>query len=294
MPDLIQYAVPVFVLLVALEAAADAVMRRDLYEIKDAAASLTMGVGNLLVNLVAKALQFTIFTALHRFAIFHIGYQWWAWALVFLADDFTYYWFHRVSHESRFFWASHVVHHSSQRYNLSTALRQTWTGSFMGFVFWLWMPIVGFPPAMIMTMGALSLLYQFWIHTELVRSVGAFELILNTPSHHRVHHAANPKYIDRNHGGTLIVWDKLFGSYEPEDLADAPRFGLTKNIHTYNPIRIAFHEWADMGRDVWNAPGWRNKLLYAFGNPGWRHELPLAIRQEPLADEQERARVLAP
>jgi sterol desaturase/sphingolipid hydroxylase (fatty acid hydroxylase superfamily) len=144
----------------------------------------------------------------------------------------------------------------------------------MGFVFWLWMPVIGFPPVMIMTMSALSLLYQFWIHTELVRSLGPFELILNTPSHHRVHHGANPKYIDRNHAGTLIVWDKLFGSFEPEDPADAPRFGLTKNINTYNPVRIAFHEWVELGRDVWCARGWRNKLHYAFGNPGWRHELP--------------------
>ena len=120
---------------------------------------------------------------------------------------------------------------------------------------------------MIMTMGALSLLYQFWIHTELIRNLGPFERILNTPSHHRVHHGSNPKYIDRNHGGTLIVWDKLFGTFEPEDPADAPRFGLTTNIHTYNPVRIAFHEWVDMGRDVWTARGWRNKLRYAFGNP---------------------------
>jgi sterol desaturase/sphingolipid hydroxylase (fatty acid hydroxylase superfamily) len=272
LPDLIALAVPAFVLLVTLEAIADAVMRRDLYEIKDTAASLTMGVGNLLVNLLAKALQFFIFTVLHRFAIFHIGYQWWAWALIFFADDFTYYWFHRVSHECRLFWASHVVHHSSQRYNLSTALRQTWTGSFMGFIFWLWMPLVGFPPAMIMTIGAISLLYQFWIHTELIRSMGPVERVLNTPAHHRIHHASNARYLDRNHGGTLIVWDKLFGTFAPEDPSDAPRFGLTKNIRTYSPIRIAFHEWSDMVRDAWRAPDWRSKFLYVFGNPGWRPE----------------------
>jgi len=272
MRDLIQYAVPGFLLLVALEASVDAVMRRDLYEIKDTAASLTMGVGNLLTNLLAKAVQFSVFSMLHRFAIFHIGYQWWAWGLIFLADDFTYYWYHRASHKSRFFWASHVVHHSSQHYNLSTALRQTWTGSFVSFLFWLWMPIVGFPPAMIMTMGALSLFYQFWIHTELVRSLGPLELALNTPSHHRVHHAANPKYIDRNHGGTLIIWDRFFGTYEAEDPEDAPYFGLTKNINTHNPARIAFHEWVDMWRDVCTAPGWRNKFLHLFGTPGWRHE----------------------
>jgi sterol desaturase/sphingolipid hydroxylase (fatty acid hydroxylase superfamily) len=272
MPDLINLAVPAFLLLLTLEAIADGVMRRDLYEIKDAAASLTMGVGSLLVNLLSKAMQFSVFCMLHRWAMFDIGYQWWAWLLIFFADDWTYYWYHRISHGCRFFWASHVVHHSSQRYNLSTALRQTWTGSFMSFIFWLWMPLVGFPPAMIMSIGAISLLYQYWIHTELVRSVGPLELVLNTPAHHRVHHASNPRYIDRNHGGTLIIWDKLFGTFEREDPDEAPRFGLTKNINSYNPLRIAFHEWIDMIRDVRHAPGWRNKLRYIFGNPGWRHE----------------------
>jgi sterol desaturase/sphingolipid hydroxylase (fatty acid hydroxylase superfamily) len=280
MPDLIVLAVPAFVLLVALEAVADAVMRRDLYEIKDTAASLTMGIGNLAVNLLAKAMQFSIFTVLHRFAIFHIGYQWWAWVLIFFADDFSYYWFHRISHECRFFWASHVVHHSSQRYNLSTALRQTWTGSFMGFVFWLWMPVVGFPPAMIMAIGAISLLYQFWIHTELIRSLGFVERVLNTPSHHRVHHGSNARYLDRNHGGTLILWDKLFGTFEAEDPNEAPRFGLTKNINSYNPIRIAFHEWADMFRDARSAPDWRSKLLCIFGNPGFRYKPRTAVPAE--------------
>lgn len=272
MPDLITFAVPAFLLLLASEAIADAVMRRDLYEIKDTAASLTMGVGNLLVTLLSKAIQFSLFTVLHGFAFFHIGFQWWAWVLVFFADDCTYYWYHRVSHQCRFFWASHVVHHSSQRYNLSTALRQTWTGSFTSFLFWLWMPFVGFPPAMIMSIGSISLLYQFWIHTELVRSLGPLERVLNTPAHHRVHHACNPRYIDRNHGGTLIIWDRLFGTFKPEDVADVPRFGLTKNINSYNPVRIAFHEWADMWGDARHAGRWRDKFFYIFGNPGWRHE----------------------
>ena len=272
MVNLIHLAIPGFILLVVAEAVFDAIMRRDLYEAKDTAASLTMGVGNVIVNLVAKTMQFGLYTFLYRFAIFPIGYRWWAWVLVFFADEFSYYWFHRTSHECRLFWASHVVHHSSQRYNLGTALRQTWTGSFMGFVFWLWMPLVGFPPMMILTMQAISLLYQFWIHTEVVRTIGPLEAVLNTPSHHRVHHASNPKYIDRNHGGTLIVWDRAFGSFEPEDMVDPPQYGLTKNIHTYNPFRIAFHEWVDMARDVRRAPGWRNKLRYVFGRPGWRHD----------------------
>ena len=272
MPDLIHLAIPAFILLMVLEALAGAAMQRDIYAVKDAAASITMGLGNLAADLLAKVVQFTVLTSLHRFAIFHIGFEWWAWLLLFFGDEFSYYWFHRVSHECRLFWASHVVHHSSERYNLSTALRQTWTGSFMSFVFWLWLPIVGFAPAMIMTMKAISLLYQFWIHTELVRSLGPLEAVFNTPSHHRVHHGSNPRYIDRNHGGTLIIWDKLFGTFEPENPADPVRFGLTKNIETYNPVRIAFEEWIDMFRDVWRAPGWNNKLRYLLGNPGWRHE----------------------
>jgi sterol desaturase/sphingolipid hydroxylase (fatty acid hydroxylase superfamily) len=284
MPDLIQLAIPAFLLLMIIEAAAATVMEREIYEVKDAAASVTMGLGNLAADLLAKVVQFSILTYLHRFAIFHIGFQWWAWVLLFFGDEFSYYWFHRVSHECRLFWASHVVHHSSERYNLSTALRQTWTGSFMSFVFWLWLPIVGFAPVMIMAMKAISLLYQFWIHTELVRSLGPLEAVFNTPSHHRVHHGSNPRYIDRNHGGTLIIWDKLFGTFEPENPADPVRFGLTKNIETYNPVRIAFHEWVDLFRDAWRAPGGGNKLRYVFGNPGWRHEeipAPLLGARQP-------------
>src|SRR5215469_6841857 len=272
MPDLITMAIPAFLVLLLAEAVAGAVMRRDLYAFKDMAASLTMGIGSVLLDLFAKAIQFSFLTYLHRFAIFSVGFQWWAWVLLFFGDEISYYWFHRISHECRFFWASHVVHHSSERYNFSTALRQTWTGSFTSLVFWLWLPIIGFAPVMIMTMKAVSLLYQFWIHTELVRSMGALEKVMNTPSHHRVHHGSNPCYIDRNHGGTLIIWDKLFGTFEPENPADPPRFGLTHNINTYNPVRIAFHEWIQMFVDAWSAPGWTNKLRYVFGNPGWRHD----------------------
>jgi sterol desaturase/sphingolipid hydroxylase (fatty acid hydroxylase superfamily) len=249
-------------------------MRRDLYEIKDSAASITMGLGSVFVGLATKAMQLGIFSVIYRFRIFNLSYQWWVWLLLFFGDEFSYYWFHRASHEVRLFWASHVVHHSSQRYNLSTALRQSWTGTITGWVFWMWLPLVGFHPMMVLTMQAISLLYQFWIHTELVRSMGPLEVVLNTPSHHRVHHGSNPQYIDRNHAGTLIMWDRLFGTFEPEDEGDRPRFGLTRNISTYNPVRIAFHEWADIWHDIRTAPGWRNKFRYVFGRPGWRHDAP--------------------
>ena len=287
MHDLVELAIPAFLLLVFVEVMFDAVMRRDLYEFKDTAASLAMGIGNASVGLVAKAMVFGIFTWIHRFAVFHIGYTWWAWVLVFFADDFSYYWFHRVSHRCRLFWASHVVHHSSQRYNLGTALRQTWTGAFMSFIFWAWMPLVGFTPLMVMTMQSISLIYQFWIHTEVVGRMGVLEQVLNTPSHHRVHHGSNPQYIDRNHAGMLIVWDRLFGTFEREK--ERCIYGLTTNIGTYNPVRIAFHEWVEMWRDVRTAPTLYDKVLYVFGNPGWKQirtqERPQAL-QASGADSQ--------
>ncbi len=269
-PNLIDLAIPAFLLLLIIEAIADARMRTELYERQDTFASLAMGIGNVVVNLVAKGLQFGILLWLYKFRLFTLGTAWGAWVALFFCDEFSYYWYHRTSHECRLFWASHVVHHSSQKYNLSTALRQTWTGSFMGFIFWLWLPLVGFLPWMVVTMQAISLLYQFWIHTEIIKSMGPLEAVMNTPSHHRVHHGSNPEYIDRNHGGTLIIWDRLFRSFEPERAR--VRYGLTKNINTYNPFVIAFHEWVDIARDVRRAPGLGNKLRYIFGRPGWSHE----------------------
>ena len=285
MHNLIHLAIPGFLLLLVIEVIAAAWMQQDLFEWKDTAASLTMGIGNVIIGLFTKVLLFASYGFVHRFAIFHIGYQWWAWLLLFFAEDFTYYVFHRSSHECRFFWASHVVHHSSQRYNLGTALRQTWTGGIsFSFVFWLWLPLVGFPPIMVMTMQAISLLYQFWIHTELIRSLGPLEAFFNTPSHHRVHHASNLRYLDRNHAGTLIIWDRLFGTFEPEDESEPLIYGLTKNINTYNPVRIAFHEWIDIARDLRTARTWTERWHYVFGSPGWKYERQLVESSSPLAE----------
>ena len=269
-PNLINLAIPGFIGLLLLEVVLDAVMRRELYQFKDTAASLAMGTGSILLSVFNKALMFAAYTAVHRFAIFNIGYQWWVWAVLFFAEDLTYYWFHRTSHECRLFWASHVVHHSSQHYNLGTALRQTWTGNFMTFIFWLWLPLVGFAPIMVLTMQSISLLYQFWIHTEIIKHMGPLEWVMNTPSHHRVHHASNTRYLDKNHAGTLIIWDRIFGTFAPEQ--EPVVYGLTKNIGTYNPVRIAFHEWADIARDFSSARSWSERWSYIFGRPGWKYE----------------------
>ena len=273
MKDLIHYAIPGFVILLLAEIIATAVQQKDYYDARDTAGSLAMGIGNVVIGIVGKVVVFGAFSLVYQFRLFTVDMtQWWAWVLLFFADDFSYYWFHRISHGSRYFWASHVVHHSSQRYNLGTALRQTWTGNLSGsFIFWIWLPLLGFHPAAIMTMQAISLLYQFWIHTEFIHRLPApIEFIFNTPSHHRVHHATNLNYLDKNHAGILIIWDRLFGTFQRED--ERPVYGLTKNIDSHNPVKIAFHEWTDMIRDLRRAGSVRNALGYLFGPPGWSHD----------------------
>jgi sterol desaturase/sphingolipid hydroxylase (fatty acid hydroxylase superfamily) len=262
-------AIPFFLGLLWLE---DRLARRRglrLHDARDTAASLAMGLGNLAIQIAWKGVAFAFFLWLYRFRLFEPGTGVAAWALLFLADDFCYYAFHRAHHEVRFLWAAHVAHHSSQRYHLATALRQPWTTPFTGILFWAPLPLLGFHPLMIAAMQAISLVYQFWIHTELIGRLGPLEWVLNTPSHHRVHHGSNPRYLDRNHGGILIVWDRLFGTFEPE--SEPVRFGLTRNIETHNPVRIAFDEWLAVLRDA-SAPGLtlRARLGVCLQPPGWR------------------------
>ena len=195
-------------------------------------------------------------------------HDWWTWVVLFLADDFVYYWYHRAHHEVRLLWASHVVHHSSQRYNLSTALRQTWT-PFTVIPFYVPLAAIGIPPWMIFLEQSVSLIYQFWIHTERIGKLPRwFEFVWNTPSHHRVHHGSNPAYLDRNYGGILIIRDRLFGSFEPE--GERVRYGLTKNLSTYNPLRVAFHEYAAIWADMVAATRLRDRLAHLTRGPGWR------------------------
>ncbi len=260
-------AIPFFIACLLLEAILAAHGKRRVFEARDTVTSLAMGVGNVLIGLFWKGIAFGIYTALHQFALFDIGHGPLAWVAVIFADDFAYYWFHRLHHEVRFFWASHVTHHSSQRYNLATALRQSWTTHFTGLPFYAPLALIGFDPAMMITASALNLLYQFWVHTQLIDRLGPLEWVMNTPSHHRVHHGANVEYLDRNYAGIFILWDRLFGTFEPEV---APvRYGLTKNITSFNPVHVAFHEWVAVFRDAWRAPDFGTALHYLFARPGW-------------------------
>jgi sterol desaturase/sphingolipid hydroxylase (fatty acid hydroxylase superfamily) len=234
-----------------------------------------MGLGNVLLGFFSKVLLLLAFFYIYEnFRLFTIPIVWWSFILIFFADDLAYYWFHRISHECRLFWASHVVHHSSQHYNLSTAFRQTWSGAFYSFVFWLWLPLLGFHPGMIILQMSISLIYQFWIHTEAIDKMPKwFETVFNTPSHHRVHHGSNPLYLDRNHAGILIIWDRMFGTFQPELKDEKVVYGLVKNINTYNPISIAFIEWIDLFKDSFSGrKSLKNRILYLIKPPGWRHD----------------------
>lgn len=190
-------------------------------------------------------------------------------ATAILVWDFIYYWNHRFMHESRYMWAVHVVHHSSERYNLSTALRQPVADALGTFLPQGILCLAGFEPGLIASARGINLLYQFWIHTEAINKLGPFEKVLNTPSHHRVHHGSNPQYIDRNHGSILIIWDKLFGTFEDEH--ERVVYGLTRNIKTFNPLRIAVHEHAEMLDDVKRSGDWKERLSYVLRGPGWAY-----------------------
>lgn len=273
--DPVVYAIPFFLITIAVELYLNQKEKRELYETKDSLASIGMGLGSLVIDLLMKTLAFTGYIYLFQFRLFDIGWHWWSWVLIFFADDFTFYWHHRLSHEVRILWSAHVNHHSSTHYNLSTALRQSWGEQLYKFIWWSWMPLLGFDPLMMMMMMSISLIYQYWVHTELIRRFPTwFEFVFNTPSHHRVHHASNIRYLDQNHGGILIIWDRLFGTFSKEDDNEKPVYGITKNIETYNLFKIATHELKDVIKDVKSAPRFTDKLKYIFYPPGWSHNGP--------------------
>lgn len=298
MPNLVLYAIPVFLLSVIVEGAWTRNHPEVVgYTLRDTAASLAMALLSVFVSGGAKLLSIPLFVVLYRHRLFSIGDAWWTWFVLLFAEDLCYYWFHRVHHEVRIFWSAHVVHHSSRHFNLSTALRQPILTPFTGPLFWAPLLLVGFAPERVLLMQGCSLLYQFWIHTEAIGRLGAFEWVMNTPSHHRVHHSKNIPYLDRNHAGVFIIWDRLFGTFAAE--TERTVYGLTKDIQSFHPARIAFHELAAIGRDVLRAPHWLARLGYLFAPPGWSHDgssktagqLQRAARAEPPALE---ARVEAP
>ncbi|MDT0424080.1 sterol desaturase family protein [Streptomyces evansiae] len=271
LPDVVLWSVPAFVLLTVVEIVTVRLHPDEDdagYEAKDAATSVTMGLGSLVTDFVWKIPIVAVYSALYALTPLRIPVLWWTVLLMLLAQDFFYYWSHRGHHVIRLLWACHVVHHSSRAFNLTTALRQPWT-SLTSWPFYLPLIALGVHPAALAFCSSANLVYQFWIHTERVHKLPApVEYVFNTPSHHRVHHASQGSYLDRNFGGILIVWDRLFGSFTPE--TERPVYGLTKNITTYNPLRVATHEYVALARDLRAARTWRDRLRHLVNGPGWR------------------------
>lgn len=286
--DVTLLAVPLYLLAIMIELVAVRYWhRKGEFETRDALTSLLMGTGNVVAGLLLGFVSVTALLWVWQFRFFDLGLHWWVFVAAFIFDDLRYYWYHRIAHRVRWVWAEHVNHHSSQHYNLTTALRQSWTGQITG-MFILQVPLVllGFHPAVIAFVYGFNLIYQFWIHTEAIGKMWKpVEFIFNTPTHHRVHHATNPRYLDANFAGTLIIWDRLFGTFVEELPEDMPRYGIVRNIGTFNPVRVAFHEWVGMLKDVF-APGLslRQRLMYMAAPPGWSHDGSRKTSEDLKAD----------
>ncbi len=268
--NLILYAIPGFFALILAELAVDKLRNTGYYRINDSVNSLTIGVFSRIAGLAKAAVPIAMYPlALEYLALMQWEQTWVLWVVAFAVYDFCYYWNHRMGHEVNFFWASHVVHHSSEEYNLTTALRQTST-SVLGWIFYLPLALMGVPLEVFISVAALNLIYQFWVHTRHVPKLGWFEWCFVTPSNHRVHHAQNQIYIDKNYGGVFILWDRIFGTFQ-EELDDEPViFGIRKALKSWNPLWANFHVISQLCKDSWHTARYRDKLKVWFAKTGWR------------------------
>lgn len=269
--SLIIYAIPVFFLLIGVELLITKMQKLSYYRMNDAIANLSCGIGSQLAGIFTKTFTFIGYLWLYEYSIWKIENSILMFIVLFIGVDFFYYWFHRLAHEISFLWGSHVVHHQSEEYNLTVALRQAWLQGVFSWVFYLPLAVVGFSPAVFITIASLQTLYQFWIHTKLIGKMNpVFEYVFNTPSHHRVHHGVNPKYIDRNHGGTLIIFDRWFGTFQAEE--EEVVYGVTKQTNSWNPVYVNFEYWIDLFREAFQVKKVKNFFLMMFKMPGWKPE----------------------
>lgn len=277
-------SIPIFFILMGIELVVERITNKKLYRLPDAIANLSCGITSQLSGLFLKVFAIGIYQLLHEnFNLVTWDKTLFYWLALFLLADLTYYWAHRMSHEINLFWGGHVVHHQSEEYNLSVALRQSSLQVIWTFAFSLPLAFIGFETLDFALMSAFITLYQFWIHTETINKMGWFELVFNTPSHHRVHHGRDPKYIDKNHAGTLIIWDKMFGTFQEEE--ERPTYGITKPINSWNAVWANFSHYAEMGNDLKKIPTWSDKIKYLFKKPGWLPEYLGGYRAAPPVDK---------
>jgi alkylglycerol monooxygenase len=278
--DLILLAVPFFFLLIGIELIAEKVRGTNYYRLNDSITSLTTGTLSQLLKVVQLMVPFTIYVMVFQhFSLFRLADSAPVWIVAFVLYDFSYYWLHRCGHEVNVLWAAHVVHHSSEEYNLTTALRQTGTSA-LSFLFYLPLAILGFEPLMLATVGAFNLIYQYWVHTQHIGKLGWYEKYFVTPSNHRGHHAQNAVYIDRNYGGVFIIWDRLFGSYQEELDDDLPIYGIRGALNSWNPLWANVQVYKQLIDDCRHSKNWWHKLTLWFRRTGWRP--PDVVQQYPL------------
>lgn len=277
-------SIPIFFILIGIELVVERLSHRKLYRLPDAIANLSCGITSQLSGLFMRVFAIGVYEVLFaNFAFFSWDKTWVYWLVLFLLTDLAYYWAHRMSHEINLFWGGHVVHHQSEEYNLSVALRQSSFQVIWTFGFSLPLAFLGFDTLDFALISALNTLYQFWIHTETINKMGWFEYVFNTPSHHRVHHGRNPKYIDKNHAGSLIIWDKMFGTFRAEE--ERPTYGITKPLNSWNAIWANFSHYAEMAKEIKMIPSLRDKVKYLFMKPGWLPESLGGYRPAPEVDK---------
>lgn len=264
-------AIPMYFILMGIELLVLRFQKNPTYRLNDAITNINLGVVSQVSGVFLKALSIGIYTFFfEKFGLFQIPNKVWTFFILFFLYDLCYYWAHRLSHEINLFWGGHVVHHSSEEYNLSVALRQSSTQTIWTFMFYLPLAVIGFDPVMLVLVSGINLLYQFWIHTEAIDRMGFLEKFMNTPSHHRVHHGRNPKYIDKNHGGTFIIFDKWFGTFQEEE--ERPTYGITTPVQSWNPVWVNISHYATMKKELGMISGIKDKMKYLFNKPGWLPE----------------------
>ncbi|MEP0710360.1 sterol desaturase family protein [Algoriphagus sp.] len=261
-------AIPMYFILMAIEMITLRFQKHPGYRLNDAITNINCGVISQVTGVFIKVLSIGIYVLIYeKLAFFQIPNNIWTFLLLFFLYDFCYYWAHRMSHEINLFWGGHVVHHSSEEYNLSVALRQSSTQTIWTFFFYFPLALLGFDPVMLVLASGINLLYQFWIHTEAIDRMGFLEKFMNTPSHHRVHHGRNPKYIDKNHAGTFIIFDKWFGTFQEEE--ERPTYGITTPVKSWNPVWVNLAHYANMKEELKMIPKWSDRVKYLFYKPGW-------------------------
>ena len=269
---LIAITTPIYIVVIGAEILASYIHHKHYYSVKGVLSNIYLSALNFTLDILLRVVCLFVLNFFFQFKLVEIQNQYLYWFTLVIAQDFMFYWLHRIDHFVRFFWAVHITHHSSEEYNLTVGFRSSVFQPVYRFIYFIPLSFLGFRGVDIMFIYAATQIYGILIHTQMVDKLGFLEYFLSTPSHHRVHHASNVKYLDKNMGMLLIIWDKLFGTFQAEEKNEKVVFGLTENIKTYHPLKMVFHEWVNIFNDLKKAPGFKAKWMYVFGPPGWSHD----------------------